>query len=190
VRHRDQAKERAILAGALAVVGKEGLAGLSMDGVARAAKVAIGTVYIYFASKEALLNALYLSCKREFSTLVFGAAGPREPIKPAFFILCAEYLGYVAGHRAELVFMHQFQNSPFLFAETKKEVTGTLAPLVKLLERGRNEGLFKPLPTPAMIAFLQGTLGELAAWAEGQPKKSRVALYGEFAQLCWDGLSN
>jgi AcrR family transcriptional regulator len=53
-------KRDAILAAALGVIAKFGLHNAPMSAVAREAGVAVGTVYLYFPSKEAMINALYL----------------------------------------------------------------------------------------------------------------------------------
>src|SRR5262245_15027672 len=121
MRQRDEAKERAILGGTLAVVERQGLAGLSMEAVAKAAGVAIGTVYIYFANKEALLNALYLASKHELSRALFEGGSPADPVRPTFERMCAGYMRYVAAHRAEMVFMNQFRNSPSMLDRTREE---------------------------------------------------------------------
>jgi AcrR family transcriptional regulator len=48
-----------ILEAALRLMAKDGFAATSMEDVARAARVAKGTVYLYFSTKEALLEALF-----------------------------------------------------------------------------------------------------------------------------------
>jgi TetR/AcrR family transcriptional regulator, repressor of fatR-cypB operon len=53
-------KREAILAAALRLVSRMGLHNTPMSAVAREAGVAAGTLYLYFPSKEAMLNALYL----------------------------------------------------------------------------------------------------------------------------------
>ena len=53
-------KREAILAAALRLVARLGLHNTPMSAVAREAGVAAGTLYLYFPSKEAMLNALYL----------------------------------------------------------------------------------------------------------------------------------
>ena len=53
-------KREAILAAALRLVSRLGLHNTPMSAVAREAGVAAGTLYLYFPSKEAMLNALYL----------------------------------------------------------------------------------------------------------------------------------
>jgi len=189
VRPRDEAKERRILEATLEVVERHGLAGFSIEAVAKKAGIAIGTVYIYFANKEALLNALYLEAKKSFFQKVLEGATHGEPIRPAFERMCLAYLHYVAENRAALMFMHQFRNSPFLFEQTREESSRYSEPLIVLIERGKAEGLLKPdVPTPMMIAFVQGTLAELAAFVSFEPKKTHGHHYAQIARLAWDAL--
>ncbi|UJR81585.1 TetR/AcrR family transcriptional regulator [Sandaracinus amylolyticus] len=188
MRRRDEEKERRILASTLALVAQQGLAGLSMEAVARTAGVAIGTVYIYFESKEALLNALYLETKRAFSREVFGHASATEPVRPAFERVCIAYMKYVAAHRAEVLLMQQFRNSPFVLEGTLAASEDATAPLLALLERGKAEGLLKDVPTPLMIAFLQATLAELTAYVGSEPSRHHRERYAQIARLAWDAL--
>ena len=53
-------KRQAILAAALRLIARLGLHAAPMSAVARVAGVAAGTLYLYFPSKEAMINALYL----------------------------------------------------------------------------------------------------------------------------------
>ena len=53
-------KRDAILAAALRLIARFGLHNAPMSAVAREAGGAVGTVYLYFPSKEAMINALYL----------------------------------------------------------------------------------------------------------------------------------
>ena len=53
-------KREAILAAALRLIARLGLHAAPMSAVAREAGVAAGTLYLYFPSKDAMINALYL----------------------------------------------------------------------------------------------------------------------------------
>lgn len=53
-------KREAILAAALRLIARLGLHNTPVSAVAREAGVAAGTLYLYFPSKEAMINALYL----------------------------------------------------------------------------------------------------------------------------------
>jgi AcrR family transcriptional regulator len=60
----DTAKRRQILEGAREIFMREGFDGASMNDITRAAGVSKGTVYAYFASKEALFEALIREDRR------------------------------------------------------------------------------------------------------------------------------
>jgi TetR/AcrR family transcriptional regulator, repressor of fatR-cypB operon len=186
VKPRDEAKARDILAATLKEVEAVGLAGLSMEAVARRAKVATGTLYIYFKNKEALIDALYLATKRELAGLVFKHTD--LPVRAAFLRMCVAFLEYLVDHQAEVVFMTQVANSPYLSEQTRAEAAIGVRPLNELLERGRRELLLKDLDPPFMMAFLQGTLRELAAVAAAEPRARRAERFDQIATLCWDAL--
>jgi AcrR family transcriptional regulator len=186
VKRKDEAKAREILAATISTVGAHGIAGLSMEAVARRAGVATGTLYVYHASKEALLDAAYLAVKSEVAASVF--RDDALPVRPAFLKMAGAYLDYLVEHRAEVAFMEQVKHSTSLSNETRRAAEQGAKVLYELLERGKRELLLKPLETALMIAFLQGTLRELS-WALGSVAMSKRAdLRDQIAIVCWDGL--
>ena len=76
-------KREAILAAALRLVARLGLHNTPMSAVAREAGVAAGTLYLYFPSKEAMINALYLELLEDRArsmrpSAAEGSASPRD----------------------------------------------------------------------------------------------------------------
>ncbi len=67
MRARDENKERTIKLEAISMIVKEGFDGLSMQKLARAAGISPSTIYIYFESREDLLNKLYLEVDEAFT---------------------------------------------------------------------------------------------------------------------------
>jgi AcrR family transcriptional regulator len=186
VKPRDESKARDILAATLREIEAVGLAGLSMEAVALRAKVATGTLYIYFKNKEALIDALYLATKLELTSLLFRDEG--LPVRLAFSRMCVAFVEYFVKHSAEIVFMGQVANSPYLTKKTKALVSLGSRPLTDLLERGKRELLLKDLDTDLMLAFLQGSLLELAATVGAAPRAERARRLEQIAGLCWDAL--
>jgi TetR/AcrR family transcriptional regulator, repressor of fatR-cypB operon len=186
VKRKDATKARDILAAAIQTVQELGIAGLSMEAVARRAGVATGTLYVYHASKEALLDAAYLAIKSELAAAVFRDDG--LPVRPALLRMAGAYLDYLVEHRAEVAFTEQLKHSTFLSTETRHAAEQGARALYDLLERGKRELLLKPLDTPIMIAFLQGTMRELSWALASVPASRRAAVREQIALLCWDGL--
>lgn len=74
-------KRDAILSAALGVISKFGLHNAPMSAVARAAGVAVGTVYLYFPSKEAMINALYLDVLADRQRVLVGGDPANAPVR-------------------------------------------------------------------------------------------------------------
>jgi AcrR family transcriptional regulator len=186
MRQKDEAKAQEILRATLDEVQVVGLAGLSIEAVARRAGVATGTIYTYFRNKDALLDALYLHTKQKFATFVLRDDG--LPLRAAFLQMARAYLDYIMENQAEMVFMGQMANSPYVTDETRASVALGVRPGVALLERGKAEQLLKPLDSHWMLAFLSGALGALVPLASAAPP-ARYAEFREAAALaCWDAL--
>jgi AcrR family transcriptional regulator len=188
VKPKDEHKQQQILQATLALVEEQGIAGLSMAMVAKKAKVATGTVYIYFESKEALLNHLYISVKRRFADSIFNGCSEGDPVKLCFQKICHAYIDYLLENYAAMVFMHQFVNSPFVAETSVSTGMQYMQPLVELMERGKKEMLFKNLDTMFMISFLHGSISEFLGFLKRQPKPSYKNYYAQMTAVCWDGL--
>lgn len=186
MRQKDEAKAQDILRATLEEIQAVGLAGLSIEAVARRAGVATGTVYIYFKGKEALLEALYLHTKTTFNAFVLRDDG--LPLKATFVRMTKAYLDYVIQHHAEIVFMGQMANSPYMTAETRETAALGARPVAALMERGKAEQLLKNVDTEWMFAFIGGTMKAMAPLAKGMTAKQYAAFAEDVATLCWDAL--
>ncbi|WP_374575665.1 TetR/AcrR family transcriptional regulator [Phenylobacterium sp.] len=186
MRQKDEAKAQEILRATLDEVQAVGLAGLSIEAVARRAGVATGTVYTYFKGKGALLDALYLKTKRSFADFI--VRDENLPLRAAFERMVKAYMDYVIDHYAELIFMTQMANSPYLTDETRETAALAARPALELLERGKAEHLFKDIDSAWLAAFVMETLKAMAALAATQPKARRAALQDAAVTLCWDAL--
>ena len=66
MKEKDPNKVKAIFKATIELAGRVGLSGLKMSDIAKEAAMASGTLYIYFSSKEALLNELYKDSKKHW----------------------------------------------------------------------------------------------------------------------------
>ena len=67
---KDEDKQQAIADATFALVAQVGLSGLTMAAIAREAGIATGTLYVYYKSKEELLNAEGIQQARHFALRV------------------------------------------------------------------------------------------------------------------------
>ncbi|WP_293904055.1 TetR/AcrR family transcriptional regulator [Phenylobacterium sp.] len=186
MRQKDEAKAQDILRATLHEVQAVGLAGLSIEAVARRAGIATGTVYTYFRGKDALLDSLYLHTKTAFSDFVLRDDG--LPLRAAFTRMTKAYLDYIIEHEAEIIFMGQMANSPYVTEQTREAAALGARPVAAMLERGKLEQLLKDLDTAWMMAFVGGTMKAMAPLAAGMSAAGYAAFQESVATLCWDAL--
>jgi len=186
MRQKDETKAADILRATLDEVQQVGLSGLSIEAVARRAGVATGTVYVYFKNKEALLDHLYRETKQKFATFVLRDEG--LPLRATFTRMTVAHLDYIVENAAEITFMEQMANSPYVSAETKQAVALGVAPITALFQRGKAEQLLKDVDLTVMATFVGGTLKAMAPLAAGLDAKQYAAFQATVAALCWDAL--
>jgi len=90
-----EVKYIAILDAAEKVIKKDGLSGMSISKVARAAKIAKGTVYIYFDSKEEIIGGLTIRARSSLLEYFKKYCGmEKDPIERIKNIFWADYHFY------------------------------------------------------------------------------------------------
>lgn len=186
-RQRDETKEARILESTLAEVAQSGLHKLSIDAVARRGNIAPGTIYVYFASKEALIEAVYAKIKRAFANFV--AVDQGLPLRPSVELACKRYLQYCRSNPRELVFMDQIELSPGWREKVRPTSTEAMRPLLELLERGKIERIVKDIDSHILITFLGNGLQALsrlpvATENAEQQRRDELAI-----SLCWSAIS-
>src|SRR4051812_32492407 len=110
-------KREVILAAALDLFAERGFHGTAVPLVAERASVGAGTIYRYFESKEALVNALYQKWKGELFARVAGdfpvTAGAREQ----FSAIWRRLAGFVLENPQVYTFLELHHHGSYVDAE-------------------------------------------------------------------------
>jgi AcrR family transcriptional regulator len=133
-RPKSEDKKQALLEAATSAIAHQGIAA-STALIARNAGVAEGTLFRYFATKDDLLNALYLHLKSSLCETML--AGMADPISPKNFTrsIWNSYIDWGVrnplGHKA----IRRMSVSEKITADTKQQVTDMFPELNKLCQR-------------------------------------------------------
>lgn len=185
---KDQSKIEHIYDATLKLVKTKGLAGITMNEIAASAGLATGTLYIYFDSKEDLINALFAMCKQSSEQTCFEGYTEGEPFKNSFKTIWHNLLHYRVNNFKEAVFMDQCCHSPFL-TETNKELTNSiLHPLYKLIEQGKRERVIRDLDNFLLITFITGSIHEVVKYAHSHGTKLTEPVVEDIFEMCWNGI--
>jgi AcrR family transcriptional regulator len=159
-------KAERILDAALELFAERGFHGTAVPLVSERAKVGAGTIYRYFESKEALVNALYRRSKQAVIDSVLAdfplSAAPREQL--ASFL--RRLIRFARENPAAFRFLEHHHHAPYLDARSR-EVEESAMVLVKgLLAETSRRGLTKNVDPTLLAALVWGGVVRLVKEAE------------------------
>lgn len=188
MRSKDIKKEEDILAATLRLTGKKGIAGLTIAAIAREAKVASGTLYLYFTSKEELLNQLYANLKAKSSLELMPNLSSLS-LREQFFQLWDANIRYRLDNFGEVVFMEQFIISPFISMDNINLAQKFNSHLINMIERGQAEGIIRSSSPELLLTMLSGFSKEFSHTLQKDKHSNVDQQIKDSFTVCWAALA-
>lgn len=170
-RRRADARPDEVLDAALAVFAEKGYAATRVEDVARQAGVSKGTVYLYFASKEALIEGIVRRAvapiaQRALPDLEQFEGDPRLPITMLMTVL-AQQLAQPDKIAVPRLILREVMSFPTIAELYRKEVLGKVMPaLAGLIERGVKTGKLRQVDPELTVRSIIGPVLAHVALAE------------------------
>jgi AcrR family transcriptional regulator len=187
-RPRDENKIEVIYDATLKLVLETGFNGLKMADVAKAAKLATGTLYIYFKNKEVLINELYFHLKKNKTLKVLEVFDERDSFQVAFKKLWVNYLSISLAEPERMKFIEQFTHTSYLTKKTKQQSDLLVKPLEDFLANGIKQGLIRKLPVQLLLSQLMGPINESVKLHYDETLKITSSLKEELFQMAWNSI--
>ena len=181
-------KRTALLNATLTLVNNHGFHNTPMSKIAKLAGVAPATIYLYFENKQDLVNKLYLEVKEDFSNCAFEGYSEDLSVKKGFELIWFNIANYKLSQIKETNFLTQCDNSPMIEEEIRVEGLKHLQPLRNLWQRGKNEGIIKPLTDYVLYAFTIYPLSFLLGMQERDIHTLSETEKQETFKAAWDAI--
>ncbi len=181
-------KKSALLNATLTLVNNHGFHNTPMSKIAKLAGVSPATIYLYFEHKQDLINTLYLEVKESFSACAFEGYHEELSVKKGFELIWFNIANYKLKQINEATFLSQCDNSPMIDEAIRVEGLKHLQPLLNLWEKGRKEGIIKPLSDYILYAY---TIYPLSFLLELQDREIYIVnekIKKETFQAAWDAI--
>ena len=150
------AKRDAILEAALDLFASRGFHGTAVPLVAEKAGVGAGTMYRYFDSKEALVNALYQKLKVELGEALLGDFPADRPHRERFREIWRRLFAYAHRHRSALKFLELHHHGSYLDAQSRQVHLVLVDSLRKLVVEAQERKILRPMKPSLLIALVYG----------------------------------
>jgi TetR/AcrR family transcriptional regulator, repressor of fatR-cypB operon len=174
---------------ALACFVERGFHGTAIPQIAKRAGIAAGTIYHYFDSKEALVNALYRTWKGAVAQRVFTAFPQAAPARQQFRVMWTEIVRFAREAPQAFAFIELHNHSSYLDAESLA-IDRTLKDFARAMVQGAQaQGLLKPLDGTVMMELVFGAfIGMMRAEWEGRIELTDEIIAAAEA-ACWDAVA-
>ena len=185
---KDDEKLQAIVDATFGLVEKVGLSGLTMADIARAAGIATGTLYVYYSSKEELINDLYRKSKTATASRLLKGYDARLPFRSRARTLWRNSMRNRLDHYAEAIFQQQYSNSQWRSASNHALFSNLMQEWLDFLEEGKRQEILKNAPSSLMTALFMGSTRETAELIRRKDIKSDEQTLDIAFALCWDAI--
>ncbi|MDP3273778.1 MAG: TetR/AcrR family transcriptional regulator [Deltaproteobacteria bacterium] len=166
----DDKRER-ILRAAVKVFAKKGFYASRVSEIAKAAGVADGTIYLYFESKDDVLESLFEERSERLLEVLRGELAKNVDPPAKLQRMIEIQLGLIDGHRdlAEVITVNLRQSTRLLRQYGSKRFVEYLELLASVVHEGQETGHFRLDVSPRVMArVLFGALdGLVLTWALG-----------------------
>ncbi len=148
---------------AVAVIAQHGSAGLTMERLAIAARVAKGSVYNYFRSKRGLLQFVYQKAYEPISVQMHEIAASGQTARDKLEAMARMYFEHVNQERELFAFLlNDATVRGLLKTEQDSLRAQVIGVLTGIIEQGTAAGEFRPLDAKPVAEMVLGAIRQLA----------------------------
>jgi AcrR family transcriptional regulator len=184
----DTPRRQAILAAALQLFAERGFHGTAVPEVAERAGVGAGTLYRYFASKEALVNALYQQLKTAYGQALMTDLPIGAPVRHVFQEMWKRMARFARQHPEAMQFLELHHHRSYLDEESQRLERRILEPIHAYVRHAQDMQALKRGSAEMMMAIVYGAFtGLLRAAAEGFLDLTD-AVMNEAEQCVWEAI--
>lgn len=184
-----QDKRDLILAAALELFAERGFDGTTVPMIVEKSGVSAGTIYRYFENMEALVNSLFQECVTGFSEkLQANYPASATDVYEQFLHIYRAMVECSQENADALQFIYTHSDARYL-DETSTEVFEQLLNFIRnFLDRGKEQGIIRSLPTDALISIVYGAFMGLNKAIRCNDVEETQELLAEVGAVCWDAV--
>ena len=148
-------KREKIIIAATALFEKDGFWNTSTANISKEAGIAAGTLFRYFATKEQLIDELFLELKKEVAACMYANTSEELDVKSRLQLIWNAYVRWNLDNPGKFVILEQLEVASRISSSVKSQVVDMNHFTVKTFQEGIKSGEVADYP----ILFLANFLG-------------------------------
>jgi TetR/AcrR family transcriptional repressor of multidrug resistance operon len=181
-------KKEAILKSALELIKDNGFHGTPISLIAKNARVASGTIYHYFPSKDAIILELHYRIKKDMVAAMFNDGNTKKEFKQQFFEGWINLCKYFINNPSSLIFTEQFNSSPYAKIVARKDAKGSVSRFNEFFQLGMDKGYLKKMEYLLIASAVFGCITATAKYHVTDRFGFKDTDLCKIANIIWDGI--
>lgn len=182
-------KRENLLNAALKLFVANGVQNTSTAAIAKEAGTAAGTLFLYFPTKQDLINELVLKIGRDQSEYLKALLDPSLSVRDTFFTIWSGSIHWFLDNIEAYEFNQQVRDTGWVDGATVRESGKFFDYFYDAIQKGLDEGALKPYPLEVLGGFLYQDIVAVMNLlrAQSSPKKQNETIQVGF-DIFWDGI--
>jgi len=183
-------KREAFLESALKLFVANGVQNTSTAEIAQEAGTAAGTLFLYFPTKQDLINELVLTIGKQQSDNIKSRLEPSLSARELFFTIWSGAVGWFLDHMEAYQYIQQVRDSGMVAESVVQESNKFFDFYYAAIQKGLQEGAIKPYPPDVIGGFLYYDIVAVVNILRAQPDPARQDEVIQMGfDIFWDGIS-
>jgi AcrR family transcriptional regulator len=188
-RKPDPERREQFLSAALALFAQNGVQNTSTAAIAKKAGSAAGTLFLYFPTKQDLVNELVLQVSRDNSLYIKSKLTADQSVRETFWTIWQGYTGWFLENKDAYRYVRQIMDSGEVLEAITQETTANLDYYFAAIQRGIAEGVIKPYPAELVGGILYQDIVAVMNLLTAQTDAARQeALIRSGFEIFWNGI--
>ncbi|MEX2162006.1 MAG: TetR/AcrR family transcriptional regulator [Anaerolineales bacterium] len=191
VRKPDPQKRELFLSAALRLFVANGVQKTSTAEIAKAAGTAAGTLFLYFPTKQDLLDALALKIGKQQSERINSLLQPSLSAHETFLAIWDGSVGWFMDNMEAFLYVQQVRDTGLISAAAVQESNEFFAYYYEAIRKGLAEGSIKPYAPELIggILYQQIVAAMNLIRMQPNPAKQKEIIRQGF-EIFWDGIKS
>jgi AcrR family transcriptional regulator len=182
-------KRENFLNAALKLFVRFGVQNTSTAAIAKEAGTAAGTLFLYFPTKQDLINELVLQISRDQSQYMSTLVDPALSVRDMFLTIWGGCIRWFLEHQDAYEYVQKIRDTGLVDEDIIEESGQSFAYFYDAIQRGLNEGVLKAYPVEVIGAFLYQDIVAVMNLLRKQPRsKKRDEINQAGIDIFWDGI--
>lgn len=189
VRTLNPERREKFLKAALALFVEKGVQNTTTAEIAQAAETAAGTLFLYFPTKQGLIDELALQISRAQTERINSLLDPTFSARESFLAIWRGSVGWFIENPLAYRYILQVRDSGMISTEVVKETGQLFKFYYAAIQKGLQEKVIEPYPVDLIGGFLYQNIVAITNYIQMQPdlgKREEVVKMG--FDIFWNGI--